>query len=249
MAELGAELWDELWEVAELPALREVGPLEVDEPFRSEGPATKIAPAIIRRTATAAASTTLLRITQGVHRERLILWDGQERIRGRPARSEGMLGPGGGGGRMVRRLVEAFRQKGATSPDKAMTAQELGLPPRFEEAMKRRLGATGIFVEVGGRYYLDEAKLKQVRDARKAGGNGWGARGTMLTIRIARMAVGVAAVLLALTNILFVRNLDLSVVVLGLLVLWMLLTVYQIFRFSRMRKRWGAQGMGQTGPS
>jgi hypothetical protein len=155
---------------------------------------------------------------------------------------------------MIRRLVEAFREKGATSPDKAMTAQELGLPPRFEEAMKRRLGATGIFVEVGGKYYLDEAKLKQVREERMAGGwgggnGGGGARGTMLTIRIARMVVGFAAVLLALTNILFVRNLDLSLVVVGLLVLWMALTVYQIFRFSRMRRRWGAQGMGQTSPS
>jgi hypothetical protein len=165
-----------------------------------------------------------------------------------------MMGPGGGGGRWIRRLVYAFREKGATSPDKAMTAQELGLPPRFEEAMKRRLGATGIFVEVGGKYYLDEAKLKQVREERMAGGwrggnGGWGARGTMLTIRIARMVVGVAAVLLALTNILFVRSLDLSLVVVGLLVLWMALTVYQIFRFSRIRRRLGTQGTGQTNPS
>lgn len=136
-----------------------------------------------------------------------------------------------------------------------MTAQELGLPPRFEEAMKGRLGATGIFVEVGGKYYLDEAKLKQVREERMAGGWGGGgnggswARGNMLTIRIARMVVGVTAVLLALINILLVRNLDLSLVVVALLVLWMALTVYQIYRFSRMRRRWGAQGMGQANPS
>lgn len=179
---------------------------------------------------------------------------GQERIKGAAPHDAGMMGPGGGGGRWIRRLVYAFREKGATSPDKAMTAQELGLPPRFEEAMKRRLGATGIFVEVGGKYYLDEAKLKQVREERMAGGwrggnGGWGARGTMLTIRIARMVVGVAAVLLALTNILFVRSLDLSLVVVGLLVLWMALTVYQIFRFSRIRRRLGTQGTGQTNPS
>jgi len=63
--------------------------------------------------------------------------------------------------------IEAvFRTKGATSPEKAMTAQELGLPPRFEEAMRRRLGATGIFVEVRGKYYLDEARLKQVEEMR-----------------------------------------------------------------------------------
>jgi ribosomal protein S21 len=35
---------------------------------------------------------------------------------------------------------------------------------RFEEAMKRRLGKSGIFVEVNGRYYLSEARLKQVKE-------------------------------------------------------------------------------------
>jgi hypothetical protein len=73
---------------------------------------------------------------------------------------------------MIQGIIARFREKGATSPEKAMTAQELGLPPRFEEAMKRRLGATGIFVDVGGKYYLDEAKLKQVR---RNGGPGAGA--------------------------------------------------------------------------
>jgi hypothetical protein len=46
-------------------------------------------------------------------------------------------------------IAQRFREKGAIGPDKAMMAQELGLPPRFEDAMKRRLGQTGIFVEVG----------------------------------------------------------------------------------------------------
>jgi len=68
-------------------------------------------------------------------------------------------------------IVEKFRQKGATSPDKAMTIQELGLPPRFEQAMHRRLGQTGIFVEANGRYYLNEERLKQIQQQRaNAGG-------------------------------------------------------------------------------
>jgi hypothetical protein len=76
-------------------------------------------------------------------------------------------------------IIERFRQKGATSPEKAMTVQELGLPPRFEEAMHRRLGQSGIFVEVGGKYYLDEERLKQVQEQRakagsgSTGGGGW----------------------------------------------------------------------------
>jgi len=42
--------------------------------------------------------------------------------------------------RRLREIVDMFRQKGATSPEKAMMIQELDLPPRFEEAMHRRLG-------------------------------------------------------------------------------------------------------------
>ena len=60
-----------------------------------------------------------------------------------------------------------------------MTIQELGLPPRFEEAMHRRLGQSGIFVEVNGKYYLNEERLKQIQEERakagsgSSGGSGW----------------------------------------------------------------------------
>jgi len=63
-------------------------------------------------------------------------------------------------------IVEKFRQKGATSPDKAITLQELDLPPRFEQAMHRRLGRSGIFVEINGKYYLNEERLKQIQEQR-----------------------------------------------------------------------------------
>ena len=79
-------------------------------------------------------------------------------------------------------LIEKFRQKGATSPEKAMTIQELGLPPRFEEAMHRRLGRSGIFVEINGKYYLNEERLKQVEEQRtkmgSGGGGGWNSGGS-----------------------------------------------------------------------
>jgi hypothetical protein len=65
--------------------------------------------------------------------------------------------------RRILEVVEKFREKGALSPEKAMTAQELGLPPWFEHAMHRRLGRLGIFVEVNGKYYLDEERLRQVQ--------------------------------------------------------------------------------------
>jgi lipoate-protein ligase A len=60
-------------------------------------------------------------------------------------------------------IIEKFRQKGALSPEKAMTAEELGFPVEFKERMKRRLGQLGIFVEVNGKYYLSEERLKQVK--------------------------------------------------------------------------------------
>ena len=62
-------------------------------------------------------------------------------------------------------LIDKFRKKGALSPEKAMTAEELGLPAEFKERMKRRLGQLGVFVEVdGGKYYLSEERLKEVKD-------------------------------------------------------------------------------------
>ena len=46
-----------------------------------------------------------------------------------------------------------------------MTAEELELPTEFKERMKRRLGQLGVFVEVdGGKYYLSEERLKEVKD-------------------------------------------------------------------------------------
>ena len=61
-------------------------------------------------------------------------------------------------------VIERFRQKGATSPDRAMTVEELSLPSRFKELMERRLGRSGLFVEVNGKYYLSEERLKELKE-------------------------------------------------------------------------------------
>jgi hypothetical protein len=66
--------------------------------------------------------------------------------------------------KQLNEIIEKFKEKGATTPEKAMTAEELGLPLRFKEAMQRRLGRTGIFVEVNGKYYLSEQRLKEVQE-------------------------------------------------------------------------------------
>ena len=77
--------------------------------------------------------------------------------------------------RRLQEIIQKFREKGATSPEKAMRIQELGLPPRFEQAMHRRLGQTGIFVGVNGKYYLKEERLKQIQERRAQIGSGGGA--------------------------------------------------------------------------
>ena len=64
----------------------------------------------------------------------------------------------------ISEVIEKFRQKGALSPEKALTPEELGLPPKFEEAMKKRLGKVGVFIEVNGKYYLSEGRLRDVKE-------------------------------------------------------------------------------------
>jgi hypothetical protein len=71
---------------------------------------------------------------------------------------------------MLSNTIEKFREKGATSPGKAITIQELGLPSKFGALMKRRIGQVGIFVEVDGKYYLSEERLKEVEEQRSRQG-------------------------------------------------------------------------------
>ena len=125
-----------------------------------------------------------------------------------------------------------------------MTAPELALPPRFEEAMKRRLGATGIFVEVAGKYYLDEARLKQIEQDRGTGPRGatgghWASRRRMLTLRMVRMVVGVAFLVLVLLAILYGPTAPIRLAVVTLIVLWIALTVFQLYYLAQVKNRMG----------
>ncbi len=69
--------------------------------------------------------------------------------------------------RIMERLLKSadiFQKKGAVSPEKALTIEELGLPPEFKKAMERRLGQLGLFTEVNGKYYLSEERFKELRE-------------------------------------------------------------------------------------
>jgi hypothetical protein len=139
----------------------------------------------------------------------------------------------------IEAIARRFREKGATSPEKALTAQELGLPPQFEEAMKRRLGQTGVFVQVGGKYYLDEGRLSELEQGRGfSGGYGRGRafRGRVFTLRIIRMVLGTFIVLLVLINFLTERSTSLWVVIAALVVVWIAVSVMQIYYLARARQ-------------
>jgi len=133
-------------------------------------------------------------------------------------------------------IVGKFREKGAVSPDKAMTVEELGLPPRFEDAMKRRLGRLGVFVEVNGKYYLSEERLKQIEELRSASGAAWASRKKMLTLRIVQM-VAVVLFLVFLFASFYVQSGELRVVALLFLVVWLVISVLQIYYLARIRGR------------
>jgi YVTN family beta-propeller protein len=66
-------------------------------------------------------------------------------------------------GERFRRLVRTFKEKGAISPEKAMTAEQLGLPQQFDKYMENRKVPIKVFVEVSGKYYLDEKALEEMR--------------------------------------------------------------------------------------
>jgi len=69
----------------------------------------------------------------------------------------------GFGGERIREIIQTFRAKGALSPETALTAQELGLSRIFVRIMKRRRGKTKVFVEVDGKFYLDENALRAMK--------------------------------------------------------------------------------------
>ena len=87
-----------------------------------------------------------------------------------------MSGERAEGGERILELIEKFRQRGATSPDAALTLEELGLPPRFKYLVHRRQGRLrggrlrrqGIFLEKDGKYYLSEERLRRLEGRRSA---------------------------------------------------------------------------------
>jgi hypothetical protein len=133
-------------------------------------------------------------------------------------------------------IVEKFRQKGAISLDKAMTAQELGLPPRFETAMSRRLGRLGVFVEVNGKYYLSEERLKQIEALRSQTGAAWNLRNRIMTLRLVQLVTAVLVAIVLILN-LYVQSWELRAASAVLLVVLLLMSILQFYYLSNVRRK------------
>lgn len=79
-----------------------------------------------------------------------------------PSEWQGLELEGWGGGR-IRQIIKTFQDKGAISPETAQTAEELGLSRLFVRILKRRRGKTRVFIEINGRYYLNQKALQEMQ--------------------------------------------------------------------------------------
>ena len=136
----------------------------------------------------------------------------------------------------LRQVIDTFRQNGATTPDTAMTLEALGLPPRFEVLLQRQLGKLGLFIEVDGKYYLSEPRLKQLDAQWSARLTAHETRKTLLTLRIVRVLLGILVVTLLLVNV-FVQRLTLRLVSSGLLVAILSISLLQLYHLTKLRNR------------
>ncbi|MFW9893390.1 MAG: hypothetical protein ACFFFO_14375, partial [Candidatus Thorarchaeota archaeon] len=59
-----------------------------------------------------------------------------------------------------RRLIDTFREKGATTPEKALTWKELGLPEEFEHMSPPIQPNKSPIIRKGNKYYLSEKRLE-----------------------------------------------------------------------------------------
>ena len=60
----------------------------------------------------------------------------------------------------IQEIIQKFQEKGAISPQTALTAKELGLSRITVRIMERRREKAKMFVEVNGKYYLDQQALE-----------------------------------------------------------------------------------------
>ena len=67
--------------------------------------------------------------------------------------------------RRIMEMAEKFRNKGALSPETALSPEQLGLPPQFRMMVQMGMAESGLFLEHEGKYYLSEKRFKQMQES------------------------------------------------------------------------------------
>jgi DNA-binding PadR family transcriptional regulator len=63
-----------------------------------------------------------------------------------------------------RRLIDTFRERGATTPEKALSLKELGIPESFGHVKPPIPPDIDPIIQIDNRYYLSEERLSKFRD-------------------------------------------------------------------------------------
>lgn len=132
-------------------------------------------------------------------------------------------------------VVARFRLKGAVSPEKAMTIEELNLPPQFETAMNKHLGQSGVFVAINGKYYLSEEKLKQIEQPGSIESI-FDSKRRLLLLRTVQPIVIFLFLVLFIVGFL-IQSSELKVISILLLTVWLVISAYLLYYLSRLRRR------------
>jgi ATP-binding cassette subfamily B multidrug efflux pump len=77
------------------------------------------------------------------------------------------MGTGGNPGMFRKRMMEMaenFRNKGAISPETALSPDELGLPPQFSMMVQMGMAQPDLFRENNGKYYLSEERFEKIQE-------------------------------------------------------------------------------------
>jgi membrane protein YdbS with pleckstrin-like domain len=102
--------------------------------------------------------------------------------------------------------------------------------------LRRQLGRLGLFLEVNGKNYLSETRLKQLEAQPAARQTANETRKTRLTLRIVRALISILVVTLLLVNF-FVHRLELRLVPSGLLVAVLGVSLLQLYPLTRLINR------------
>jgi hypothetical protein len=133
-------------------------------------------------------------------------------------------------------IAEIFRQKGAISPQKAMTLEDLNLPPRFKYLMSGPMGKLDIFKEIKGKYYISEEKLTPIEKQHNLSDSTSYSRQRLFSLKITRITTIVLLITLLLVN-LSTNIYEIKLLSLIFLVVLIVITFLRLYYLTKIKKK------------